>query len=170
MESWGPGMDSFDASTMNFWEVVQHTSPLDKHYWYFLVPPSGPTSGTKVCWKMESWGPFDTSIMNFGEVVQLTSPLNKHYWHFQIPPSGPASDSWECWNIEAWGPGLHSFDASSMNLGKVVQHTRCLIKHYWHFLRASFRLKVLENSGLAPSVLLPNHEFWGSCLTYYPIE
>ena len=134
MESWGPGMDSFDASTMNFWEVVQHTSPLDKHYWYFLVPPSGPTSGTKVCWKMESWGPFDTSIMNFGEVVQLTSPLNKHYWHFQIPPSGPASDSWECWNIEAWGPGLHSFDASTMNFGEVVQHTSPLNKHYWHLL------------------------------------
>ena len=129
MESWAPGTQSFDSSTMNFGEVVQHTSPLDKHYWYFLVPPSGPTSGTKVCWKMESWGPFDTSIMNFGEVVQLTSPLNKHYWHFQIPPSGPASDSWECWNIEAWGPGLHSFDASTMNFGEVVQHTSPLNKH-----------------------------------------
>ena len=102
------------------------------------VPPSWPTSGSKRCWKMESWGPgmhsFDASTMNFGEVVQLTSPLNKHYWHFQIPPSGPASDSWECWNIEAWGPGLHSFDASTMHFGEVVQHTSPLNKHYWHLL------------------------------------
>ena len=34
-------MHSFDASTLNFGEVVQHISPLNKHYWHFLIPPSG---------------------------------------------------------------------------------------------------------------------------------
>ena len=34
MEALGPVMHSFDASTMNFGEIVQHTSPLNKHYWY----------------------------------------------------------------------------------------------------------------------------------------
>ena len=37
-------MHSFDASTMNFREVVQHTSPLNKRYWHFLIPLSGPAS------------------------------------------------------------------------------------------------------------------------------
>ena len=46
-------MHSIDASTMNFGGVVQHTGPLDKHYWHFMIPPSGPTSGSKRCWKME---------------------------------------------------------------------------------------------------------------------
>ena len=41
----GPGMHNFDASTMNFGEVVQHTRPLIKHYWHYLIPPSGPASG-----------------------------------------------------------------------------------------------------------------------------
>ena len=40
-------MHSFDASTLNFGEVVQHISPLNKHYWHFLIPPSGPTSGSR---------------------------------------------------------------------------------------------------------------------------
>ena len=30
-------MHSFDASTLNFGEVVQHISPLNKHYWHFLI-------------------------------------------------------------------------------------------------------------------------------------
>ena len=41
-------MHSFDASTLNFGEVVQHTSPLNKHYWHFLIPPSGPASGAGI--------------------------------------------------------------------------------------------------------------------------
>ena len=47
-------MHSFDASTMNFGEVVQHTSPLNKRYWHFLIPLSEPASETRRCWKMES--------------------------------------------------------------------------------------------------------------------
>ena len=31
---------------MNLGEFVQHTSPLNKHYWYFLMPASGPASGS----------------------------------------------------------------------------------------------------------------------------
>ena len=54
MESWGPGMHSFDASTLNFGEVVQHISPLNKHYWHFLIPPSGPALGSRRCWKLDS--------------------------------------------------------------------------------------------------------------------
>ena len=108
MESWGPGMHSFNASTMNFGKIVQHTSPLNKQYWHFLIPPSGPASDSWECCNIEAWGPrlhsFDASTMNFGEVVQHTSPLNKHYWHFLIPPSGPASDSWvlEYWGLRPW--------------------------------------------------------------------
>ena len=34
-------MHSFDASTLNFGEVVQHISPLNNYYWHFLIPPSG---------------------------------------------------------------------------------------------------------------------------------
>ena len=33
-------MHSFDASTVNFGEVAQHTSLLNKHYWHFLILPS----------------------------------------------------------------------------------------------------------------------------------
>ena len=94
-------------------EVVQHISPLNKHYWHFLIPPSGPTSGSKRCWKMESWGPgmhsFDASTLNFGEVVQHISPLNKHYWHFLIPPSGPASGSRRCWKLDSCSQGAQSY-------------------------------------------------------------
>ena len=96
-------MHSFDASTLNFGEVVQHISPLNKHYWHFLIPPSGPTSGAKRCWKMESRGPgmhsFDASSLNFGEVVHHISPLKKHYWHFLIPPAGPTSGSKRSWKM-----------------------------------------------------------------------
>ena len=177
MESWGPGMHSFDSSTMNFGEVVQHTSPLNKLYWHFLTPLSGPTSGSKRCWKMESWGPsmhsFDASTMNFWEVVQHTSPLNKHYWHFLLPPSGPALDSWRCWNIEAWGPGLHIFDASTMNFRRVAQHTSHLIKHYWNCLipplgSASDSRECWKIEAWGPGILFCylNHEFWRSCSTY----
>ena len=57
MEAWGPGMHSFDASTLSFGEVVQHTSPLNKHYWHYLIPPSGAASDSRRCWKIEAWRP-----------------------------------------------------------------------------------------------------------------
>ena len=44
-------MHSFDASTLNFGEVVLHISPLNNHYWHFLIQPSGPTSGANRCWR-----------------------------------------------------------------------------------------------------------------------
>ena len=98
-------MHSFDASTLNFGEVVQHISPLNKHYWHFLIPPSGLTLGSKRCWKMEFRGPgmhsFDAPTINFGEVIQYTSPMNKHYWYFLIPPSGPISNSKRCWKMQS---------------------------------------------------------------------
>ena len=98
-------MHSFDASTLNFGEVVQRIIPLNNYYWHFLIPPSGPTLGSKRCWKMESWGPgmhsFDASTMIFGDAFQHTSHLNKHYWHFLTPPSGPTSGSKRCWKMES---------------------------------------------------------------------
>ena len=39
---------------MNFGEVVQHTTHLNKRYWHFLIPPSGPASGSRRSWKLES--------------------------------------------------------------------------------------------------------------------
>ena len=176
---------------MNFGYFVRHTDPMKKHYWYFLIPPSGPALGSWRCWKMKSWGPgiqsFEAVVMNFGYFVQHTGPMKKHYWYFLIPPSGPASGSWRCWKMLSWGPGIQSFEAVIMNLGYFGQHTSPMKKHYgyvliapsgqasgprtyWPYektllvlfyttLRASFRLmEMLENA-----VLRPCHpEFW-SC-------
>ena len=41
MESLGPNINSFEANSMNFGYFVQHTSPLNRHYWYFVISPSG---------------------------------------------------------------------------------------------------------------------------------
>ena len=124
---------------VDFWICHKQNIGAEPGQVKFWVPPSGPTSGSKRCWKMDSWGPgmysFDAaSTMNFGEVVQHISPLNNYYWHFLIPPSGPTSGSKRCWKMESWGPGMHSFDASTLNFGEVVQHISPLNKHYWHFL------------------------------------
>ena len=133
IESWGPGLHSFEASKHEFW-VLCSMWPLKKHYWYFQIPPSGPASDSWECWNIEAWGPglhsFDASSMNFGEVVQHTSPLNKHYWHLLIPPSGTALDSWGCWNKEAWGPGTAA--ACILLLYRNVMcnsYATCNIKH-----------------------------------------
>ena len=132
MESWGPSMHSSDASTMNFGEFVQHTNHLNKHYWYFLIPPSGPASGSRRCWKMETWGPgvhsFEAFHMISGYFVQYASPLKIHYQYFLILPSGPASGSRRCWKMESWSPGIHSFEAFNMNLGILV-NTQTLRKY-----------------------------------------
>ena len=47
-------MHSFDASTLNFGEVVQHISPLNNYYWHFLIPPSGRPQVQK---GVEKWSP-----------------------------------------------------------------------------------------------------------------
>ena len=126
MEAWGPGMRSFEALDMNFGYFVQHSSPLKKHYWYFLIPPSRPASGSRRCCKMQSWGPcihsFEAFNMNLGYFVQHTSHMKKRYWYFLIPPSGPASGSRRCWKMETWGPGVHSFEAFHMISGYFVQY------------------------------------------------
>ena len=75
--------------SMNFGYCVQYKRPLKKHYWYFLIPPSGPASGSRGCWKMESWGPGIQSLeafnINFGYFVQHTCPLKKNiisiFWY-----------------------------------------------------------------------------------------
>ena len=135
MQSWGP------ASTVlniNFGYFVQDTSPLKKHYWYFLTPPSGPAPGWRGCCKMQSRGPciqsFEAFNMNFGYFVQHTSLMKKHYWYLLIQPSGPASGSKRCWKLESWGPSINSFEAFNMNFGYFVQYTSPMKRHYWYFL------------------------------------
>ena len=85
---------------------IQHTSPMKKRYWYFLIPPSGPASGSRRCWKMESWGPgvhsFEAFHIISGYFVQYARPLKRHYQYFLILPSGPASGTRRCWKMESW--------------------------------------------------------------------
>ena len=75
MLSWGPDINSFEAFNMSYWYFVQHTSPLKRHYWYFIIQPSGPPSGSRRCWNMECWGPnihsFEAISMNFGYLVNI---------------------------------------------------------------------------------------------------
>ena len=140
MQFWGPGILSFEAVNVNFGYFVQHIGPMKKHYWFFLIPPSGPASGSWRCWKMQSWGTsilsFEAVNMNFGYFVQHIGPMKKHYWFFLIPPSGPASGSWRCWKMLSWGPGIQSFEAVIMNLGYLGQHSSSMKKHYGYFLIA----------------------------------
>ena len=122
---------------MKFGKFVQHTNPLNKHFWYFLIPPSRPASGSRRCWKMETWGPgvhsFQAVHMISGYFVQYASPLKRHYWYFMIPSSGPPSGR-RCCNMEGWGPNIHSFEAISMNFGYFVQYTSPLKRHCWYRL------------------------------------
>ena len=85
IESWGPGLHSFEASKHEFW-VLCSMWPLKKHYWYFLIPPSGPASGSRGCWKMESRGPGIQSLgafnINFVYFVQQTEALWKNVFSY----------------------------------------------------------------------------------------
>ena len=138
MWSWGPGIQSFEAVIMNFEYYVQHTEPMKKHFWYFLIPPSGQASGSRSCWKMQCWGPgiqsLEAVFMNFGYFVQNTGPKKKHFWYFFTPPSGLASGSWRGCKMQSWGPDIQSFEAVFMNFGYFVQHTGPKKKHFWYYL------------------------------------
>ena len=141
MQSWGPGIQSFEAVNMNFGYFGQHTSSMKKHYGYFLIPPSGQASGSRRCWKMQSWGQgiqsFEAVNMNFGYFGQHTCSMNKHYWYILIPPSGQASGLIRCWKMQSRGPGIQSFQAVNMNFGYFGQHTSSLIKivgTFWYHL------------------------------------
>ena len=120
MQSWGPSINSFEAFNMNFGYFVQYTSPMKRHYWYFLIQPSGSALGSKRCCNMESWGPsnhsFEAFNMKFGYFVQYTSPLKRHYWYCLISPSGLASASRRSYKMESWGCGIHSFVAFNMSV------------------------------------------------------
>ena len=139
MQSWGPGILSFEAVNVNFGYFVQHIGPMKKHYWFFLIPPSGPASGSWRCWKMLSWGPgiqsFEAVIMNLEYLGQHTSSMKKHYGYFLIAPSGQASGPRRCWKLQSWGPGIQNFEAVNMNLGYFVQHTgwmKNIIGTFWY--------------------------------------
>ena len=129
-----PGIQSFEAVNMNFGYFGQYTSSMKKHYGYFLIPPSGQASGSRRCWKIQSWGPgiqsFEAVIMNFGYFVDHTGPMEKHCWYILIPPSGQASGSMRCWKMKSRGPGIQSFQAVNMNFGYFVQHASPNKKHY----------------------------------------
>ena len=77
---------------MNFGYFIQHTSTLRKSYWYFLIPTSGPASGSRRCCKMQSWGPcihsFEAFNMNLGYFVQHTSPVKNIIGIFSSKPQG----------------------------------------------------------------------------------
>ena len=59
---WYPTQGQLHAEVLKPWHplfwsfilryFVPHASPLKKHYWLFLIPPSG----SRRCWKMKSWG------------------------------------------------------------------------------------------------------------------
>ena len=136
MRSWGPHIN--EAFNKSYWYFVQHTSPLKRQYWYFMIQPSKPPSGLRMCFKLECIGPnihsFEAISMNIGYFVQYTSPLNWHFWYFMISTSGPPSGSRRCWNMECWGPNIHSFEAISMNFGYFVQYTSPLNRNYWYFV------------------------------------
>ena len=130
MQSWGRSIDSFE---MNFGYFVQHTSPMKKHYFYFLIQPSGPASGSRRCYNMESWGPSNNSLealaMNFGYFSML-SLWKDIIGFFLYHPS-----CWrKCWKMESWGPSIHSFKAFNMNFEYFVQYTSLLKRHYWLIL------------------------------------
>ena len=120
---------------MKFGKFVQHTNPLNKHFWYFLILPSGPASGSKRCYKMETWGPgvhiFEAFHMISRYFVQYASPLKRHYLYFLLPPSGPASGSRRCWKMDSWSPGIHSFEAFNMNFNTQTLR-KCIIGIFWY--------------------------------------
>ena len=163
MQSWGPHTQSFEAVNMNFGYFAQHTSSMRKHYGYFFKPPSEQASGSRRCWKMQSWGPgiqsFEVVNMNFGYFGQHTRCMKKPYWLFLLPPSGQASCSRRCWKRHSKGTGIQRFEAVIMNIRYTGQHNSS-IKTLWVLFdttfRARFRLrKVLENAVLRPSPPAP---------------
>ena len=107
-QSWGPGIQSFEVVNMNFGYFGQHTSCMKKHYWLFLLPPSGQASCSRRCWKRQSKGTgiqrFEAVNMNIGYIGQHTSSMKKHYGYFLIPPSEQGSGSGRCWKMQSWGP------------------------------------------------------------------
>ena len=81
LRPWNPQFLSLSHDVLCY---VQNTRPLKNHYWYFLIPLSGPASGLRRCWeilgsllfypqgqfqaqenhgKMESWCPSICSII-----------------------------------------------------------------------------------------------------------
>ena len=96
---------------MNFGYCVQYRRPLKKHYWYFLIPPSGPASGSRGCWKMESGGPgiqsFGAFNINFVYFAQHTCPLKKTLLVFFDATPRPVSGSRRCRKMGSWGHGIY---------------------------------------------------------------
>ena len=88
IESWGPGLHSFEASKHEFW-VLCSMWPLKKHYWYFQIPPSGPKA-------QEGVGKWPEALAS--RVWELLTSIlcilfNKHYWKkiiriFLMPSQG----------------------------------------------------------------------------------
>ena len=167
MQSWGPGILSFEAVNVNFGYFVQHIGPMKKHYWFFLIPPSGPASGSWRCWKMLSWGPgiqsFEAVIMNLGYLGQHTSSKKKTLWvlfNSTFRASFRPKKVLEIAVLRPWHPELWSCKHES----RIFCSTYWLYeKHYWYFLiptfKASFSLmEVLENA-----VLRPRHPKFWSC-------
>ena len=138
MQSWGPGINSFEAENMNFGYFGQHTSSMKKYYWYILISSLGQASGSRRCWKILSWGPgilsFEAVNMNFGYFGQHTSSMKKHYGYFIKPPSGQASGSRRCWKMQSQGSNIQSFEAVSMNFGYFGQHITSMKKYYRYIL------------------------------------
>ena len=112
---------------------------MKKHYWLVLLPPSGQASGSRRCWKMQSWGPgiqsFEVVNMNFGYFGQHTSCMEKHYWLFLLPPSGQASFSRRCLKRQSKGTGIQRFEA--VNMRYTGQHTSPMKKHGYFLIPPS---------------------------------
>ena len=138
MQSWGPGILSFEAVNVNFGYFVQHIGPMKKHYWFFLIPPSGPASGSWRCWKMLSWGPgiqsFEAVIMNLGYLGQHTSSKKKTLWvlfNSTFRASFRPKKVLEIAVLRPWHPELWSCKHES----RIFCSTYWLYeKHYWYFL------------------------------------
>ena len=138
MQSWGPGILSFEAVNENFGYFVQHIGPMKKHYWFFLIPPSGPASGSWRCWKMLSWGPgiqsFEAVIMNLGYLGQHTSSKKKTLWvlfNSTFRASFRPKKVLEIAVLRPWHPELCSCKHES----QIFCSTYWLYeKHYWYFL------------------------------------
>ena len=138
MQSWGPGILSFEAVNVNFGYFVQHIGPMKKHYWFFLIPPSGPASGSWRCWKMLSWGPgiqsFEAVIMNLGYLGQHTSSKKKTLWvlfNSTFRASFRPKKVLEIAVLRPWHPELWSGKHES----RIFCSTYWLYeKHYWYFL------------------------------------
>ena len=145
-----------------------------------MLPPSGQASGSRRCWKTQSWGPgiqsFEVVNMNFGYFGQHTRCMKKPYWLFLLPPSGQASCSRRCWKRHSKGTGIQRFEAVIMNIRYTGQHNSS-IKTLWVLFdttfRASFKLQGVgkfRTEALASRVLKLLTWIWGICVTYLPSE